>query len=118
MKVPSIFRIPRHQRFQYIPRYYDEVKEDLEKRTARIRREVEREGETERSTDHRSRISGGFSRYHESRRQDRNTSLMQLIMVLVLFGAFTGYLFYGSIVLYALLLIFPVYIYFKVKRII
>lgn len=45
MKVPSIFRLPKYQRFEIQPRYYDPVKEDIEKRTDRIRKEIRNQKE-------------------------------------------------------------------------
>jgi len=40
---------------------------------------------------------------------------VQLILAIVLLGAFVGYLFYGNNIFYVLLLAIPVYLYFRVK---
>ena len=43
MRFLSILRIAKHQRFHIEPRYYDEVKEDIEQRTSRIKHELKLE---------------------------------------------------------------------------
>ncbi len=37
MKIPSLNRLPNHKRFDYTPRFYDPVKEDLENRKSHIK---------------------------------------------------------------------------------
>ena len=41
MKIPSIVKIPSHKRFDFQPRHYDPVKEELQERVERIKREHE-----------------------------------------------------------------------------
>ena len=36
MKFPSLSRIPKNKRFNFEPRYYDPIKEDIQNRTERI----------------------------------------------------------------------------------
>jgi t-SNARE complex subunit (syntaxin) len=43
MKLPSFIKLPRHKKFAYRPRYYDEAKEEMKDRVERIKQEIERE---------------------------------------------------------------------------
>ncbi|MFT6815828.1 MAG: hypothetical protein ACJAZ3_001741 [Sphingobacteriales bacterium] len=40
MRLPSFFKTSNYHRFDYTPLYYDERKEDLEKRVRKIKREI------------------------------------------------------------------------------
>ena len=51
MKLPSIFKTASHQRFAIKPRYYDPIKEEIEERTSRIKKELEQEGLIEAEED-------------------------------------------------------------------
>ena len=101
MKFPSILRVPRHRRFNIQPRYYDPIKEDIENRTARIKREMELRNSDEEGTGestYQSRISGSFSRnaqYGESR-----SSRLRFIILVALVGVTVGYIFLGNLALY------------------
>ena len=44
MKFPSIFRTASPSRFDIKPRYYDPVKEELDQRESRIKKQLEAEG--------------------------------------------------------------------------
>ena len=123
MKFPSLFKVPSHQRFNYMPRYYDEIKEDIDNRTKRIRRELELEGLLKREEDsgslneqYQSRITGSFSKraYYKSTRN--RSAILQFIIFVVLISLAGGYLYFGSDILYAALLIFPAYLYFRLKK--
>lgn len=109
MKVPSIFRLPKYQRFEIQPRYYDPVKEDLEKRTSKIRQEMklEREGKKVES------IRYAFSARKSS---DKSANLFQVLMIIIISVALGGYIFYGANVYFALLLLIPLYIILRRKR--
>lgn len=56
MKLPRVFSTPKHQRYEYKPRFYDAKKEDLEKRLKEIHERKEG-GSIEKS---KARISQGF----------------------------------------------------------
>ena len=44
MKIPSLFHSKSPNRFEIKPRYWDPVKEEIEQRTAFIKRELEAQG--------------------------------------------------------------------------
>ena len=110
MKFPSLFRTPQHQRFRVLPRYYDPIKEDIEHRTQRIRRELEIEKD---GGPIQSSISGAFGR---RAREGRKSSMVQLLLVLFFLTASFGYLYFGNDILYLFLMVIPVYLYFRLKR--
>ena len=41
--MPSFFRLTKNKQFNYIPRYYNEQKEEMKKRKKRIAREIDAE---------------------------------------------------------------------------
>ncbi len=109
MKVPSIVRLPKPQRFSFEPRYYDPVKEDINNRTARIKQEM---SQMPNGFD-RSNISGSFARRE---RENRHVNLLQLIIVVCLFGLTFGFIYYGNVVFYLLWAVVPVYLFYRLKK--
>ncbi|MEM9858569.1 MAG: hypothetical protein AAF843_14505 [Bacteroidota bacterium] len=116
MKLPSLFRTPRYQRFHVEPRYYDPVKEEMDKRTEAIRRELgSGKDELDRPSGS-SRIAGSFKM-----RKSANTgsaTVMQLVIMLLLISVIFGYLYVGNLALYIFALLATVLVYLKMKRII
>lgn len=112
MKVPSIIKIPKHQRYEVTPRYYDPVKEEIEQRTSRIKAEL---ASQKKGGEHHSAISGTFStkRTHS----EKSSSYFQFILVVDLLGSFIAYLQWGNVALYFLLGSLFFLIYLKMKRI-
>lgn len=121
MKIFSLFtKAPQHQRFNYIPRYYDPQKEEMKEREARIKRELKLEKEQELdSGDYRSRISGSF---HAARKRSKqsgeslgsNMLRFGIILFLVLFVI--AYIQWGQPALYGFALFIPFYLYLKFKK--
>lgn len=109
MKVPSIFRIPKYQRFEVQPRYYDPIKEDLDNRTSRIKQEMrlKKEGKNVES------IRDAFQARKAS---NRSADLFQVLMIIIISVSIGGYIFYGASVYFALLLLLPLYIILRRKR--
>jgi len=114
MKFPSIFRSASPSRFDIKPRYYDPVKEEIEQRTARIKRELQADGKLESDEE----IDGTFqSNYGSSIRgaftqgapiKGRSSSVMnsagflRLLIIVVLLGGGMGYVYYGPQAFYIL----------------
>jgi hypothetical protein len=109
MKVPSLFRLPKYQRFEVQPRHYDPVKEDIENRTARIKQELRlaREGKEVES------IRDAFK---TRRNSNKSADLFQLLMIVIIAVSVGGYIFWGANVYFALLLLVPLYIILRRKR--
>lgn len=109
MKIPSFIRLPKNKRFNFEPRYYDPIKEEIEERTSRIKYEME----GEEGSSHRESISSAFRR---KQRQNTQSNIMQFVFVLLLVGVLFGYIFYGNKIFYALFLIIPFYLWMKSSR--
>ena len=115
MKLPSILRTQKHQRFHVEPRYYDPIKEELQKREARIKQSMLADKKDEGNLTENSSIRGSFTR----RRAVKNTSasFLQMIIMLLLAGLIFGYIYFGNVALYIVVGISSVFLYLKVKRI-
>ena len=80
----KFFRVPKHQKYDYKPRFWDPKKEALEERLTQI--EAIKEGGVEAA---KSRISGGFKRgyasnYKAKRQQVLRSNLMLMGIVALL----------------------------------
>jgi len=101
MKLPSIINIPSYQRFKYEPRFYDPIKEEIDGRRKRIRRQIE--GEKRRGTySPRTRIEGAFTRRAP---QEGRTSFLRLFVAAILFSGVVGFLYFGNIAVYVTIVV-------------
>ena len=120
MKVPSLLRIPKHQKFHIQPRYYDPVKEEIEQRISKIKNEMDGEN-NEDSMQSRSRMKGAFGRqrsYRGGQKVGSKIGTYQFLMILVITGGFVGYLFYGNIALFSMGVAIALYYYLRLRKII
>lgn len=108
MKFPSLFRTPTHKRFHFEPRYYDPIKEDIARRTARIKQELS----GDKSNNYRANISSAFAR---KSRQSNKSGLIQFSLIAGMFCAFFGYIYYGNIALYIMLSIMAAYLLYRLR---
>lgn len=106
MKIPLLSRRVQHKRFNFEPRHYDPVKEDIKNRTARISAEIRQE----RSTDHSENIRAAFK---SAEKRERSISFTQLFIMFLLLGAVLGWMYYGNTAIYIFLAIFLLFIYLK-----
>lgn len=114
MKLPSLVRLPKYKRFNVEPRYYDPIKEDIEERTSRIKKELEADKNPNAPSDYRDHLHQTFSK-RETR--ERGTTMLQLVIVLILLVAFFGYIIYGNDALYFVLGASTlIYLYFRFNR--
>ncbi|WP_114751274.1 hypothetical protein [Pleomorphovibrio marinus] len=112
MKFPSIFRVNRPAKFNITPRHYDPVKEEIQERTSRIKRELEEQGIINPEGNGRegnlpsygSSIRGAFTKGSPIKRKPSNifesAGLMRLLILLILIGGFGGYIYIGPDILY------------------
>lgn len=126
MKFPSIFRTASPMRFDIKPRYYDPIKEELEERTSRIKRELEEGGlldEEERSIPKGigGGIRGSFAQHRGIKPKNpsmfNSTAMIRtLLFFAMIIGAF-GYIYVGpevfNYMLYGALLCGGVYYLFR-----
>ena len=104
MKLPSIFKTPNYQRFAIKPRYYDPIKEEIEERTARIKRELEQGKGFQKEEDlgnySGASIKGSFASYRGGKSNQTTSvfSSISLVRTIFFFGliiAAFGYLYIG-----------------------
>ncbi len=91
MALLKFFRVPKHQRYKYIPRYWDPKKEELEERIKRIK--DAKDGNIEAT---KARISGGFRRGFSDDSHLRRNSVFQsnmLLLGIIALLLFASYLF-------------------------
>lgn len=97
MKIPSLIKIPGHQRFQMKPRFYDPIKEEVENRERLIIAEINAEKKKGTYVPG-SRISSAFER--QKSKKD-NSGILRFLFVILLFGGTVGYLYFGLMAMYA-----------------
>ncbi|ERM81270.1 hypothetical protein P872_10785 [Rhodonellum psychrophilum GCM71 = DSM 17998] len=114
MKFPSIFSSASPSRFDIKPRYYDPVREEIEQRTARIKRELQADGKLESDeemdeafhSNYGSSIRGAFTQGGPIKGRGssvmNNTGFMRLLIIVLLIGGGMGYVYYGLQALYIL----------------
>ncbi|MFN3800777.1 hypothetical protein [Belliella pelovolcani] len=115
MKFPSIFKTARPMSFDIKPRYYDPVKEEIDQRTQRIKRQLQADGKLKSDeeitdafrSDYGSPIRGAFAQGGpiKGRQSSIVTSagMLRLFIFMLLIGGMMGYIYFGSIVLYIVL---------------
>ncbi len=109
MKFPSLSRMPNYKRFNFEPRYYDSVREDIQNRTERIKHELK----ITSASDHREHIKSAFN--NRAKRQ-KSSDLMQVLLIILMLGAVGGWLVFGNVVLYICAIVFPLYFFFRTRK--
>jgi len=122
MKFLSVFtKAPKHQRFNYSPRFYDPTKEELEQRESRIKLEIAREKGSVSPDDlkgYRGRISGAFQAARKRSNPvsaGTNATMLRLGILLFITALLVAFLEFGKPALYSLFLFVPFYLYLKFK---
>lgn len=117
MRLPSLIKKPKYQRFHIEPRYYDPVKEDIEMRTERIKGEMGLKGK-EVQAGYSSKISGSFRKNmkHAQGGGVDQTVMLRLVILIVLVLFAGGFVYIGSEVFYLLLLYIPFYLWKKFRK--
>ena len=115
MALFSFFRTAKNQTFRYEPRYYDPIKEDLNKRKKKIQADLVTERKSNELPDYARNISGAFGRKTRSASY-ANTTLLQIIIMVMLTLTIIGWLQFGNQVFYTYFIFMPVYLFFRFKR--
>ena len=108
MRFPSLFRLPKYQRFEIKPRYYDPVKEEIRERTERIQRQMD------------GKETGDYQPSNFSFKRKATpapyTSMIQLLIAAILGLMVVGWLQFGNQVFYYILwVILPAYAIYRIK---
>jgi hypothetical protein len=130
MKFPSLFRTASPMRYDIKPRYYDPVKEEIEQRTSRIKKELENEGlikpgdEQQDFGSYGAGIRGSFSQYKGIKQRETSlfssTAMIRTILFLAMVSMAFGYIYIGpDIFIYLLyfgLISGGIYFLFRMKN--
>lgn len=117
MKFPSLVKLPKYNKFNFEPRYYDPVKEEIDVRTGRIKQEIEAQEAAGLTASDRARFKSEMDSVFKRRAdEDRKSGIMQVVFILLFFSIFVGYLFYGNNVIYAALILIPAYIFYRRRQ--
>ncbi|WP_291778782.1 hypothetical protein [Cecembia sp.] len=132
MKFPQIFRTTQPMRFDIKPRYYDPVKEEIQQRTSRIKKELQSEGKLPLEGDNLddyngydgSSIRGAFTAGSQIKGRKssalNSAGMLRLVIFVLLIGSLFGYIYYGPeaiyLILYALGGILLLVLFFRIRR--
>ncbi len=115
MKFPSIIRLPKHRTFNFSARYFDPIKDELDERTQRIKRELAMEQNKSVSPEEQASFRASI-KFERKQAGVRSASLMQLVIAASLASLCFGWLYFGNDVFYATFIIFPIYLYYRLKK--
>lgn len=129
MKFPSLFKSTGPQRFGITPRYYDPVKEEIEARTSRIKKELESEGLLSGEDGHNPQglgagIRGSFSTYRGIKPREKSlfnySTMIRSILFFAMILTVFGYIYIGpealNYLLYAVLIAGGIYFFIRIKN--
>lgn len=88
MRFFSFFHLPRHREFNFQPRYYDPIKEEIEERVKMIKKEQNSEQQ-----ERNSMISAAFRRRQN---QNKTTSINQFLILAILVTTALFYWYWGN----------------------
>ncbi len=115
VKFPSIIRLPRSKTFNFTPRHFDPIKDEIAERTSRIKREMELEKDIKSNPNDADKEFISSINFRKKQRSNNTASLLQLTIAAFLGGLVIGWIYYGNVIFYSLFLVFPVYLYFRLK---
>ena len=85
MKFSGLGRVPKHRKFDYVPRYYDADKEELEKRLNRYNTKSDDKSLMKERITHGFRQGYlGDENYRKSLAKKSNLRLLYIVIILVL----------------------------------
>jgi hypothetical protein len=108
MKIPSLVRVPKYKRFNFEPRHYDPIKEDLKNRTELIEQQLKNNSS---DTAIKQRISETFVR--DKHRTGGKLNGLQIALVFLLSASFVGFLYIGFYAFFITGVIILIYVLFQ-----
>ena len=109
MKLPSLLSRPKYKRFEYQPRYYDPIKEDIKRRTDLIKKQLNKKN-TFSSDNYKSGIPGAFRHGTSPAGKAFNMQLLIVIFlicdVLLYFYTDNDYLWPAAILIQVIVIYF------------
>ena len=89
----TFFKTPRPKQFNYIPRYYDQQKEEAEERQKRIEREL---GIKQKNGYRPGITKGTMTRKVMDKRRTNRSSVIRLLIIITILTALVMYLMSGN----------------------
>lgn len=126
MKMIQLFtKTPSHKKFSYMPRHYDPLEEERKERELRIREELKLTGDKDKEIAVEqerpgARIAGSFKKAKKTAtvQADPSANMMRLIILLIITAGLIGFLQFGQIAIYGVVLVIvPLYLYLKFRKI-
>jgi hypothetical protein len=102
-------RLPKNKRFNYRPRYYDPVKDEMEEKESKFRRELSEDGK------HIPRVNISEA-YRRRSRLERKGDTRQILFVLAFTIIAFGYIYVGNYIFYFLFVLIPLYIWMRLRK--
>lgn len=85
---------PKNKKFKFMPRYYDEQKEELEKRVQKIKREMGVEDVKDSDKPYIPNIKGQMRGYFKKNVEQKRKSTIRLVIILIVLFAIVYFLLY------------------------
>ena len=92
MRFRGLFKVPQHRNFDFEPRYYDPVKEEIAKKERFAKAEME--AEKRRASEGRNRDSQRISDAFQSRRREQNKPLTRQVLIAVILTGLMAWLYF------------------------
>jgi len=94
MSIRNFMKVPKHQRFDYKPRFYDEEKEELESRVSRHTDGIDRASAVKSgiSRGFQRRSASGYSGGQEYSRSNKRLFIILIILVALTFVFIVNFL--------------------------
>jgi (p)ppGpp synthase/HD superfamily hydrolase len=80
MALISFFKTPKPKQFNYIPRYYDQRKEEMEERKKRIAQEL---GLDNNSNNYITNIKGKMRHIYQLKKNESRKSNFRILIILI-----------------------------------
>ena len=108
MKIPSFVRVPKYRRFNFEPRHYDPIKDEIKNRTELIQQQI---NNVNSESLVKQRISETFVR--NKHRTGGKLNGLQLALVFLLSATFVGFLYIGFYAFFITGVIILIYVLFQ-----
>ena len=99
MRLPTIIKLPKHQTFEFKPRYWNQDKEEFEARVESAKREVGKGTIIDDKGNYIPNIKGQMRPYmsrtfQSTRKKESQKANMRFVIILAILGFVAYYLFY------------------------
>ncbi|MEA3316341.1 MAG: hypothetical protein U9R54_00060 [Bacteroidota bacterium] len=90
----KLFHLPSNKKFNFASRYYDEQKEDLEKRIKAAKAESRQLDSNEQKKNYAPNIKGQMNGYFKRPIREKRQSYIRLVIILIVLFTITYFLLF------------------------